>query len=76
MADEEKRTQDVVRTVVLAGFAILALMGSSTLGVMLYLFVQGRDVPQGLSIVFTGTAGVLVSTFSSLVKDYVGRVRP
>ena len=64
---------DVTRTLVLAGFAVLALMGVATLAVILYLYAVGREVPQGLVVVFTATGAVMVTTFAGIVKDYVGR---
>jgi hypothetical protein len=62
--------EDTTRTLVLAGFSVLALMAVGTLGTILALYFMGRDVPQGLAIIFTGTAGVAVTTFAGLVKDY------
>jgi hypothetical protein len=68
--------QETARVIVLAGFAILAFMGVSTLGVMLWLYATHQEVPQGLSIVFTGTAAVTVTTFAAILKAYMDKVTP
>jgi hypothetical protein len=68
-----EKTKD---TLVLGGFALVALLAVAVIGTCLYLWAIERDPPAGLLALLSSVGTFCLTTLGGMIKDYVGVKTP
>lgn len=68
MADPSPNSE-AARVIVLAAFAVASFIAAMLTGTCCYLWVIGREVPQGLGAATTAALTFLFTTLAGMVKD-------